>query len=153
MTCNAKGNLRYRARTTTSTIALVACGYLVMCGTAAAQSSSEAGKGNWFTDWWTQLLPGSRVDPADQAAAQYTGADARKKAADNTADPPASARSNVDGKGSLFLPGPEYDRNYDAKANVDTYGAKKAVEPPRAIELGRQQYTCRRIRPERHPPG
>ena len=142
MTCNAKGNLRYRARTTTSTIALVACGYLVMCGTAAAQSSSEAGKGGWFSDWWTQMWPGSRVDPADQAAAQYPGADARRRAADNTGDPPPSTRSNVDGKGGLFLPGPEYDKNYDAKSNIDTYGSKKAVEPPRALELGRQQYTA-----------
>ena len=57
-------------------------------------------------------------------------------------EPPASTRSNVDGKGSLFLPGPEYDKNYDAKSNVDTYGSKKAVEPPRALELGRQQYTA-----------
>ena len=135
MTCNAKGNLRYRARTTTSTIALVACGYLVVCGTAAAQSSSEAGKGNWFTDWWTQMW-----NPADQAVAQYNGANSRKPA--DNGEPPASARSNVDGKGSLFLPGPEYDKNYDAKSNVDTYGSKKAVEPPRALELGRQQYTA-----------
>ena len=37
MTCEAKGNLRYRARTTTAlaTTALVAGGYLVMSGTTA----------------------------------------------------------------------------------------------------------------------
>ena len=46
------------------------------------------------------------------------------------------------GKEDLFRPGPQYDQNYDAKAQVDIYGAKSAVEPPRPpIELGRQQYT------------
>ncbi len=46
------------------------------------------------------------------------------------------------GKDDLFLPGPQYDKNYDAKGNVDIYGAKTVVDPPRPpIELGRQQYT------------
>jgi len=41
------------------------------------------------------------------------------------------------GKDDLFLPGPQYDKNYDAEKNVDIYGAKKVVEPPRPpIELG-----------------
>ena len=143
VTCNAKGNLRYRARTTTATIALVAGGYLVMSGTtagpAAGQGSREASKGGWLS----QVLPGaSRVDPAeDQADAQYVGAYSKKKPADNTAEPAASTRSKVDGKEDLFLPGPQYDKNYDAKSQVDIYGAKTAVEPPRPLELGRQQYT------------
>ena len=48
----------------------------------------------------------------------------------------------MDGKEDLFRPGPQYDKNYDAKGNVDIYGAKSAVEPPRPpLELGRQQYT------------
>ena len=144
MTCNAKGNLRYRARTTTATIALVAGGYLVMSGTtagpAAGQGSSEASKGGWLTQVW----PGaSRVDPAeDQADPQYVGANSKKKTTDTTTDPAARKRSKVDGKEDLFLPGPQYDKNYDAKGNVDIYGAKIAVEPPRPpLELGRQQYT------------
>ena len=156
MTCNAKGNLRYRARTTTATVALVAGGYLVMSGTtaepAAGQSSNEASKGGWLTQVW----PGaSRVDPAkDQADPQYVGASSKKKTTDDTADPAASTRSNVDGKDDLFRPGPQYDKNYDAKANVDIYGAKIVVEPPRPpIELGRQQYTSGVIRREQHPPG
>lgn len=53
MTCEAKGNLWYRARTTTVTIALAAGGYLVMSGTtaepAAAQSSNVADReGQWI---------------------------------------------------------------------------------------------------------
>ena len=145
MTCNAKGNLRYRARTTTATIALVAGGYLVMSGTtaepAAAQSSSEASKGGWLTQVW----PGaSRVDPAeDQAEPQYVGASPKEKPADNTADPAAPKRSKKwTARRDLFRPGPQYDKNYDAEKNVDIYGAKIAVEPPRPpLELGRQQYT------------
>src|SRR5262245_39191355 len=112
VTRNAKGNLRYRARTTTTTIALVAGSYLVMSGTtaepAAAQSSSEASKGGWLT----QVLPTSRGDLAeDSADAQYVGAYPQKKPADNTADPAASSRSNVGGKEDLFRPGPQYDKN------------------------------------------
>jgi len=143
MTCNAKGNLRYRARTATATIALAAGGYLVMSGTtagpAAGQGSSEARKDSWLT----QVLRGdSRVDPAeDQANPQYVGASSKEKTADNTADPASSTHSKVDGKEDLFRPGPQYDKNYDAKAQVDIYGAKSAVEPPRPLELGRQQYT------------
>ena len=92
----------------------------------------------------TQVLPGaSRVDPAEgQADPQYVGAYSKNKATDNTAEPAASTRSNVDGKEDLFRPGPQYDKNYDAKSKVDIYGAKSVVEPPRPpVELGRQQYT------------
>jgi hypothetical protein len=97
MTCNAKGNLRYRARTTTATIALVAGGYLVMSGMtaepAAAESSNAAHK------------EGKLIQDA-------------------------------------FQPDPQYEAKYNAQGQVDIYGAKSEVEPPRpAVELGRQQYT------------
>ena len=137
--CNAKGNLWYRARTTTATIGLVVGGYLVMSGTtatpAASQSSSEASKGGWST----QVRPAARVDAAEgQAEAQYVGASTIEK----TSDPATSTHSKGASKDDLFLPGPQYDKNYDANAQVDIYGAKSAVEPPRPpVELGRQQYT------------
>jgi hypothetical protein len=140
MTCNS--NLLCRARTTTATIALIAGGYLVMSGTtaepAAGQSRSEA-KGGWST----QVSPASRGDPAeDQAEPQYVGAYSKKKTADDSADPAARKRGNVAGKEDLFLPGPQYDEKYNARGNIDIYGKKVAVEPPRPpIELGRQQYT------------
>ena len=142
MTCNVEGSLRYRTGTTIATIALMVGGYLAMSGTtagpAAGESSSEARKGGWLTQVW----PTSRVGPAeDQADARYVGGPSKKKSADNTADPRANTRSKVDGKEDLFLPGPQYDKNYDAKAQVDIYGAKSVVEPPRPLELGRQQYT------------
>jgi len=132
-----------RARTTT-TIAVVVGGYLVMFAMtaepAAGQSSREAGKASWLTQVWPAA---SRVETAeDQADAQHVGAYSEKKPADNTADPAARTRSNVDGKEDLFRPDPQYDVKYDAQAQVDVYGAKTAVEPPRPpLEVGRQQYT------------
>jgi hypothetical protein len=148
-THDARGNLRYRARTTTATIALIASGYLVMSGTtaeskdlvrsgttaesAAGQSSSEAGKGFWLGDLWAQVWP-STDNTAD------TRSNVDRKGSGN-ADRKESGKVDRKGKGDLFLPGPEYDKKYDAKGNVDIYGAKTAVEPPRAIEVGREQYT------------
>jgi hypothetical protein len=86
-------------------------------GPAAGQGSTDVSKGGWVT----QVSPAASSDP------QYAGVTSKKKAA---------------GKDDLFLPGPQYDKNYDAQKNVDIYGAKSVVEPPRPpIELGRQQYT------------
>ena len=139
VTCNAKGNLWYRARTTTATFGLLAGGYLVMSGTtavpAAGQSSTEVGKGGWST----QVRPTARVDPAEsQADLQYVGVPSKEKSAVAAASTP----SKLEGKDDLFRPGPQYDGSYDAKAQVDIYGAKSAIEPPRPlVELGRQQYT------------
>jgi hypothetical protein len=131
-----------------------------MSGTTADSATGDGGIGSWFTQLW----PASRAEPAqDQAAAQqadaqYAGAYSNAKTADNTADPAASKRTNVaskrgdvaelyfqpgpsENRGELFQPGPQYDKPYDATSQIDTYGAKKAVEPPRPLELGRQQYT------------
>lgn len=130
MTHNAEDNFWYRARATTATIALVVGGYLVLSATtaepAAAQSSSDASKGGWLTKVW----PGA--SQPDQAEPQYVGASSKKKIGDNTAD----------SKEDPFRSGPQYDKNYDAQGNVDIYGAKVVVEPPRPLELGRQQYTA-----------
>ena len=41
-----------------------------------------------------------------------------------------------------FRPDPQYDASYNAQGQVDIYGAKSVVEPPRPpVEIGRQQYT------------
>ena len=43
---------------------------------------------------------------------------------------------------NAFRPDPQYDAKYNAQGQVDIYGAKSVVEPPRPLlELGRQQYT------------
>jgi hypothetical protein len=100
----------------------MAVGYLVMSGTtaepAAGQGITEVSKGGWVI----QVSPAS-----DQADPRYVGATSKKKTSE---------------KDDLFLPGPQYEKNYDAQKNVDIYGAKTVVDPPRPpIELGRQQYT------------
>ena len=64
-----------------------------------------------------------------------------------TADPAAAESSSAARKEdklaqNSFRPDPQYDVTYNAQGQVDIYGAKSAVEPPRPpIELGRQQYT------------
>jgi hypothetical protein len=134
--CNAKGNVCYRGRTATATIGLVASGYLLISGATAppalGQGNSEVAKGSWST----QVRPATRVDAAEsQTEVQYVGASSKEK----TSEPAVSTRSKAD---DPFLPGPQYDKNYDANAQVDIYGAKSAVEPPRPpVEIGRQQYT------------
>src|SRR4029453_12880623 len=100
VTCNAKGNVWYRARTTTATIGLVVSGYLVMSGTTAGpavgQGSSEGAKGGWST----QVQPTARVDAAEnQSEKQYIGASSKEK----TADSGASTNNKGDGQDDLFL--------------------------------------------------
>jgi hypothetical protein len=110
VTCDANGNFRYRARIAAATIAFVASGYLVMCGTTAqpaAGQSSEVRKGGWLTQLW----PASRTDPAqDQADAQPVGGSSvhEKTVAHKTEAPAASKRGNVNGKESPFQAGPQY---------------------------------------------
>ncbi|WP_291177882.1 hypothetical protein [Hyphomicrobium sp.] len=84
------------------------------------------------------------LDPGEgQADAQKKPAGKTAKAPANgeTADKAEKAASGTSVAG-LFRPDPQYDASYDAQGNVDVYGAKSAVEPPRPLlEIGRQQYT------------
>ena len=134
MTCIA-----YRFKTTTSMISLIVGGYLAISGTtaspAAGESSHESHEGGWLTEVSRAAAP---LDPADDMAPpkypepQYVGAGPEKKTAENHADDTED----------LFLPDPQYGEGYNAQGQVDIYGAKSAVEPPRPLlEIGRQQYT------------
>ena len=150
-----KDNLRYRARTTTATIALVAGSYLVMSGTtaepAAGQGSSEARNGGWLTQVW----PGaSRVEPADgQADAQYVGAYSKERAADA---PPTQRQPNAakwtarkifsDPVRSMTRPTTPRRRS--------TSTARRARSSRRARPRARSPAIhLRPIRREQHPPG
>jgi hypothetical protein len=153
MTCEAKGDLRHRAKTTAATLALVAGGYLVMSGATAEQAAAQSnttGKGGKLVaagtgsntagkeGRLTQIAPGVGVDQADE---QVVDSFSENKTADSAKDP-AGTTSNLDEKGDLFRPGPQYDKNYNAQGNVDVYGAKSNVATPRPIlEVGRDQYT------------
>ncbi len=164
MTFEAKGNLRRRARMTTAlaTIALMAGGYLVMSGatadTAAAASVNKALR----ADKLTEESPAGRTQfgPADDAfkgdmlikVPQSGSSQANlierilrgdvpiqvwPAGASGDDDDPERAAAN-----DLFRSDPQYEDKYNADGQVDIYGGKRAVEPPRPpIELGRQQYT------------
>jgi hypothetical protein len=113
---------------------------------AAGQSSGEARDGGWLTQ---VRLGATLVYPADdQADAQYVGVYSEDETADNTADPAEGESSGEILKtGQLiqdaFRPDPQYENiKYNYEGQVDIYGAKTAVAPPRPLlELGRQQYT------------
>jgi hypothetical protein len=138
MMCNA-----YRSRTTTATIA-IAAGYLTVCGAAAdpaaSEDNSEAIEGGWITE---VSQTASRIDTAKKRAnASYVGAPSEQEAANGKEGASTHARSDVSEKDDLFQPDPQYEKDYDADGQVDIYGAKSAVEPPRPLlEIGRQQYT------------
>jgi hypothetical protein len=54
----------------------------------------------------------------------------------------SSASHKEDKLQGAFRPDPTYDDQYSAQRQLDIYGAKSLVEPPRPpLELGRQQYT------------
>ncbi len=114
----------YRARTKTAVMALVASGYVVMSRAIAEPAmveSSDAAKTE------TEVIKVSADVAEDQADGQDAGTSTIKKTAS---------------KEDLFSPDPQYEANHNAEGNVDVYGAKSAVEPPRPpIEFGRQQYT------------
>jgi hypothetical protein len=67
-----------------------------------------------------------------------SGTTAEPAAAESSSEPRKEDKLIQD----AFRPDPQYDAKYNAQGQVDIYGAKSAVEPPRPpVELGRQQYT------------
>jgi hypothetical protein len=160
MACN--GNLLCRARATTAALALVASGYLVVAGATAGPATAEgitevrktagategrsapaletsadptAGESDSTArneSWWNKLWP----------RPSYVGASPKTKADDDSEKPAAAKGGSTHSKADPFRPDPNYDVKYDAKAQVDVYGAKTEVDPPRPLlELGRPQYT------------
>ncbi|HEX9853523.1 MAG TPA: hypothetical protein VGA68_10935, partial [Woeseiaceae bacterium] len=107
-------------------------------------SSSKAQKKNVLIRVWDELFRSSEslFPPENQADIQPAGASSEKKSSGNSTDTAENISSNADGKGDLFRSDPQYETSYNAQGQVDVYGAKTAVEPPRPLlELGRQQYT------------
>lgn len=148
MTCNA-----YLARTSTAALAMVAGGCLLATGAAStfAASDGEAGDGGWSVQVWpgaSRLASAEdqarlQADSSTEAKVETTAANAtpEKKAA-KKAEKAARKRKEAAAKDDLFRADPQYDGEYHADGQVDIYGAKSAVEPPRPpVEIGRQQYT------------
>lgn len=123
-----KGNMRLSAGTKTTIIALVAGSYLTMTGTTAmpapGERSDEAESDGNVTVVTKENATAGESDTA--------GAEAGTKTVEKKRTAPSSA----------FRPGPDYSAKYDASEQVEIYGAKSAVEPPRPLlEIGREQYT------------
>jgi hypothetical protein len=79
-------------------------------------------------------------EASDKAGGEEQYQEAYGTEATATQVPPGVTR--VEKVDDAFRPGPQYDKKYNAQGNIDVYGAKTAVEPPRPpIEIGRQQYT------------
>ncbi len=138
----------YLARASAAIAVLATCGHLVMSDTkaeaATGTSSNEAQSGNVLVRAWQALFRSSEslFPPESQADTQPAEANPEKKADDKSEDKGKNISSNADGKGDLFRSDPQYETSYNAQGQVDVYGAKTAVEPPRPLlELGRQQYT------------
>jgi hypothetical protein len=130
MICDGTDLCRGRS---TAVVALVAGGYLLISGvTAGPAAAQEAASQSWLSRLW----PGSATASAeDLPAPSYAGITTKEK---------TSGAKGGDGesKDGLFRPDPQYDPKYDHKSNVDIYGAKIEVDPPRPLlELGREQYT------------
>jgi hypothetical protein len=152
---DCSGTFPRHARTATATIALVAGGCLVMAGVTAIPAAGEgvsevrkttpspaastttpaAGEGSGeprSDSWWSSLWP----------RPSYVGAAPKEKKVESAAEPAAAKGGSTHSKADLFRPDPLYEVKYDAKAQVDIYGAKTEVDPPRPLlELGRPQYT------------
>jgi hypothetical protein len=130
-----------------------------VCGTIAALA---AGESSTKTDegWSTQVRAGdARVTTAaieanskkvdapsakkvDAPSKKKVSAPTEKKTDDKAAEPAAAKRKDAGAKKDLFQPDPQYEKKYRVEEQVDIYGAKSAVEPPRPlVELGRPQYT------------
>jgi len=141
VTC--KSNDLYRVRMTTTTFTLVAVTCLVMSGTTAEPAAAQSNGGAQAERWLPQLWPGI----------SYVGVYSEKKTAEDSTEPTVhknekkdkkSKKASRDGKPiqDPFRPDPQCEAKYDAIANVDVYGAKTEVDPPRPLlEIGRQQYT------------
>ena len=138
----------YLVRASTAIAISAACCCLVVAGNkaeaATGATSSDIQEGNVLVRMWQALFrsseslfpPESQTDKQEAAAARET------ESKDNSSVPTEDAESNDDGKGDLFRSDPQYETSYNAQGQVDVYGAKTAVEPPRPLlELGRQQYT------------
>lgn len=141
MTCSVKWSL---GRTATVAIGLVAGGHLLMSDTRAepapGENISEARKRGELT----QVVNGAaKVAIADdEVDAQDTDVHTEQQTAGTVVRRAPRARRKAKEKEDLFRPDPQYQRNYDHLEQVEIYGSKIAVDPPRPpVEIGRQQYT------------
>lgn len=128
MTIAVKSGLGLGAGTSAAVLTLVAGSYLLMSGTSAITAPGDGSEGD-----------GSDSKVTVVAKAEIDGDGGDTQAAASAAK---TAKKKRKAKASAFRPGPDYSGKYDAAEQVEIYGAKAAVEPPRPLlEIGREQYT------------
>ena len=115
-------------------------------------ATSESSQVPQNKTWIESLRSRSESDAKDDAQEQVDNEDGK----DGKSTAAAKAATSRQGRQRpRSFPTRSAVRNeLRCRGQVDIYGAKRAVEPPRPLlELGRQQYTSGTIRREQHPPG
>ncbi len=82
-------------------------------------------------------------EPADAGDGEATEEESADAVASSAASPKKGKKAKKSKKGSsAFKADPMYEEYYETEEQVNIYGGKMAVEPPRPpLEIGRQQYT------------
>jgi hypothetical protein len=144
VTRNTKASHRDLVKSATATVAMVAGGYLLISGstaeTAAGESTSDSSRNETWIEKTYVVGPesGKKSDTQKQSDIQGSKDDKSVTTSKSGKKPSKKSKSTQ----NAFRPGPKYERKYDAKEQLDIYGGKSAVEPPRPLlEIGRQQYT------------
>ena len=150
MTRYVTGKRSSVAKTTPAIIALLAGGYLLMSGVSAEPAAGEDSDVT-HTDAKRIDVPSGGVTVIAKAQADVpsegSGADQKDGNETVVAKGQAAVETGTGGKktktsSNAFQPGPQYETGYDAQEQVEIYGGKSAVEPPRPLlEIGREQYT------------
>lgn len=145
MTCDA-----YFSEIAKTVFAGVAAGCLAICAAAAEPAEGESVT-EADTGWLTALSRAAeQIDTPrseDKTKARFANAQpyVDVSSEDGAGEPSSDAKTGSDDHedaNDLFLPDPQYGADYSVQNQVDIYGAKTAVEPPRPLlEIGRQQYT------------
>jgi hypothetical protein len=135
VTC--KSNTARRAKIKASTFAVAAATCVAVSGMTAGHAAAQSGGEARAERWLPRLWPG----------VSYVGVYSETKTAEDAAEPAAGKKGKkgkANGKTAQdpFRPDPRYETKYDATANVEVYGTRTEVDPPRPLlEVGRQQYT------------
>lgn len=144
MTRNAKVNVRHLVRSTTATLVLVAGGHLLTSGSTAQTAEGKSTRDPTKNETWIEKTyvvgpeAGAKNDVQKHTEIEDGKNGKSTKAPKNSKKPGKKGKSTQ----NAFRPGPKYEKKYDANEQLDIYGGKSAVEPPRPLlEIGRQQYT------------
>lgn len=95
--------------------------------------------------WETPSEPEVLAEPGSGSEEEVGGAEAESDSEPAPDPEPAKASPKTKRKPaekSAFRPDPMYAETYETELQLDIYGGKTAIDPPRPpLELGRQQYT------------